>query len=239
MKRLALISFAALMVACGSSDAAAPRIGTGGVGGASGTGGSGGSSVSAEVEAVCRDYCSNERDPICSFRKEWYDCVVQSRPSRCSRDEVFTGEPCLDSCIVEHEANPCGKHQTAKKACELELDCNDEFNDCQIHEDEGTACFRELDDVCNDCSYITVAGAVNLGDPDCYRIGVCPSDGTDPFECSLFTSPPEACGDSCPNGNADCGNNAFCFNGICTAQCSAEDACDEGLGCAQSLGKCV
>ena len=166
MKRLALISFTALMVGCGSTGDGDGRIGTGGEDGTGGT--------PAEVEAVCRDYCSNEHDPICSFRRVHYQCGAMS----CTRVEEFTGEPCLDSCVVEHGANPCGKHLTAKKGCELDLNCNDQFNDCGIHQDEYDACYQELGDLCDTCSYIHEQGFIAHPDPDCYLTGVCAWDGT-------------------------------------------------------------
>jgi hypothetical protein len=62
--------------------------------------------------------------------------------------------------------------------------------------------------------------------------------GGDPLECSDFTTPPPGCDETCPSGDLDCQDGTFCFNGVCSAQCTAEEGCGEGATC-NARGRCV
>lgn len=85
--------------------------------------GGGGSSRITEVQAeeICRRYCDNERMLPCSST---------------------TGASCLDGCMNEHRST-CGEFYTARKECELGLDCNDQFNDCALWDDRAGECIRD------------------------------------------------------------------------------------------------
>jgi len=61
--------------------------------------------------------------------------------------------------------------------------------------------------------------------------------GVDPLECEDFATPPPGCDEPCPSGDLDCQDGTFCFNGVCSAQCTAEEGCGEGFEC-NSRGRC-
>jgi hypothetical protein len=62
--------------------------------------------------------------------------------------------------------------------------------------------------------------------------------GVDPLECEDFATPPPGCDEPCPSGDLDCQDGTFCFNGVCSAQCTAEEGCGEGSTC-NARGRCV
>lgn len=62
--------------------------------------------------------------------------------------------------------------------------------------------------------------------------------GVDPLECEDFATPPPGCDEPCPSGDSDCQDGTFCFNGVCSAQCTAEEGCGEGATC-NTRGRCV
>jgi hypothetical protein len=62
--------------------------------------------------------------------------------------------------------------------------------------------------------------------------------GVDPLECEDFVTPPPGCDEPCPSGDSDCQEGTFCFNGVCSAQCTAEEGCVEGATC-NARGRCV
>ena len=90
--------------------------------------------------------------------------------------------------------------------------------------------------------FFVVVGAVG--------IGACGGDGTgnpfngtggtsgNPLKCSDFTIPPPGCDDPCPGGDSACQDGTFCFNGVCSAQCTAEQGCGEGSYC-NVRGRCI
>ncbi len=63
--------------------------------------------------------------------------------------------------------------------------------------------------------------------------------GGDPLKCSDFTTPPPGCDSPCPTGSdSECELGTFCFNGVCSAQCTAEQGCGSNFEC-NSRGRCI
>lgn len=124
----------------------------------------------AEAEQICQDYCSSERSPICSIRTVEYQCgTPPTDPQICSLDEAFTGEACVNVCLMRHQ-EVCGELHTARKVCELELGCNDELNDCAVWDEQLGDCVRDaqLRSRCAALCPDTVDACVAAG-------GVCPA----------------------------------------------------------------
>ena len=84
-----------------------------------------------------------------------------------------------------------------------------------------------------------------------FGISACSGDGNgnpfngtggvsgNPLECLDFATPPPGCDEACPSGSdSECQLGTFCFNNVCSAQCTAEEGCGEGFEC-NSRGRCV
>jgi hypothetical protein len=79
-----------------------------------------------EAEITCRAWC----DPI----------------NTCG---AGYGDPpaCLQSCMGEAQ-QVCGEHLHAKRLCELEMDCNDPFEDCKVHDQDRSKCQADISAQC-------------------------------------------------------------------------------------------
>ncbi|MBW2190637.1 MAG: hypothetical protein JRG93_13785, partial [Deltaproteobacteria bacterium] len=59
------------------------------------------------------------------------------------------------------------------------------------------------------------------------------------LNCSNLMNPPPGCDDACPSGSdSECELGTFCLNGVCSAQCTADEGCAEGATC-NTRGRCV
>jgi hypothetical protein len=130
-----------------------------------------------EAELTCRAWC----DPI----------------NTCGADY---GEPpdCLERCMREAE-QICGEHHHAKRRCELEMDCNDPFEDCKVHDEGRSQCQT---DIMNQC-----AEQCPEADP-----GLCYSTRGD---CGLVAN----CTERCPIDPRYCVDNG--------GQCGVQDWCQQ------------
>lgn len=78
------------------------------------------------ADVTCRDWCANEFDG----------------PS-CHQGSFDTVQLCYQECLSDYEeqvARSCSVEWIAFKDCQLELDCNDLFGDCDIAEQEHANC---------------------------------------------------------------------------------------------------
>jgi hypothetical protein len=69
-------------------------------------------------------------------------------------------------------------------------------------------------------------------------VGGAAGTGGTMLDCSSLTNPPPGCDEPCPSGDSDCQDGTFCFNGVCSAQCTADEGCAEGSTC-NARGRCV
>ena len=130
-----------------------------------------------EAEITCRAWC----DPINTCGEGY-------------------GEPpaCLDRCMREAQ-EICGEHDHAKRLCELEMNCNDPFEDCNVHDEDRDQCLADLRTHCSE---------------------QCPeADQTLCFnargDCGLFTG----CAERCPIDQSYCVEN--------DGQCGVRDVCNQ------------
>lgn len=66
-----------------------------------------------------------------------------------------------------------------------------------------------------------------------------PFNGGEPLACEDFATPPPGCDSPCPGGSdSECELGTYCFNGVCSAQCTAEQGCGENFDC-NSRGRCI
>jgi hypothetical protein len=130
MKKLALILFAGLMVACGGTGASDGRSGDGG---GSGTAGSGGAPppLPQAVDETCRDWCAND-----------------SEGASCHQGTFESVQPCYEKCLRDYRAEEeqwqCGGEWIAIKDCQVALECEDLFGDCDSVKNEHAECVRLL-----------------------------------------------------------------------------------------------
>jgi hypothetical protein len=128
------------------------------------------------AEITCRTWC----DPINTCGEGY------SSPSEC-----------LDRCTGEAQ-EICGEHHHAKRLCELELNCNDPFEDCNVHDEDRNQCRTDLMAQCAE---------------------QCPEAGPLCFEargdCGLATD----CAERCPLTWYECVQNG--------GQCGAQDVCQQ------------
>jgi hypothetical protein len=119
MTKLAAVLFAFAVMASGCGDTS---TGSGGSGGVAGAGGNGGSPPPPPaVDQTCRDWCANE--------PEGFSCY-QGSPE--------TVQGCYEACLSDYQSEVvrrCGEEWIAIKDCELDLDCEDLFGDCEPIED--------------------------------------------------------------------------------------------------------
>ncbi len=135
MRKLALILFAGLMVACGATGAPDGRSVDGGTGGTAGTGGSGatgGTGGTVEppppqaVDETCRDWCANEAEG-----------------GSCHEGPFESVQPCYEGCLATYQVEAgreCGDQWIAIKRCQLDLECADLFGDCDSSENAHSEC---------------------------------------------------------------------------------------------------
>jgi len=63
--------------------------------------------------------------------------------------------------------------------------------------------------------------------------------GREPTACESFDPPPAGCNDICPSGSdSDCQRGTFCYNRVCSAQCTATEGCGANEEC-NARGRCV
>jgi hypothetical protein len=66
-----------------------------------------------------------------------------------------------------------------------------------------------------------------------------PFNGGKPLACEEFATPPPGCDSPCPSGSdSECELGTYCFNGVCSAQCTVEQGCGEDFDC-NSRGRCI
>ncbi|MGB5694665.1 MAG: vWA domain-containing protein [Polyangiales bacterium] len=69
------------------------------------------------------------------------------------------------------------------------------------------------------------------------RSGTGGTGGT--LSCTTLTVPPPGCDEACPSGSdSECELGTFCLNGVCSAQCTADEGCAQGSTC-NARGRCV
>jgi len=124
MKRLALISVAALMVACGSSGEGDSRAGDGGF-------------TPAEVDAACRAFCANE--------PEGSTCGPAAYPTT-----VSSIQDCYEKCTGGTGEVSCQSEWLSLLDCHLKLGCDDLFGDCDDLEDAWLQCASRPRPLCDD-----------------------------------------------------------------------------------------
>jgi hypothetical protein len=256
MRFFALTSFAALMVACGSSPVGHYQSGTGGTGGMVGTGGTGGEFVTpANIDQLCRDFCANtgageDCGPVNCER--FFSCSSSSDIQGCyelCQDDYqrhVEGQNAFGTCragwdCFDAPARGCPEEWLARLTCVLDdFECNDFFGDCDSLTDTLNECYaaasqEERTQQVQWCEETCPAYSGECGSQirECWP-GI-------PLDCSNFQSPPEGCGESC-NDDFDCedfGNQTYCFSGMCAAECtySEDGACDAGEVCNRE-GRC-
>jgi len=174
MARRAL-SFAVLtlLLALGCGETATGSGGMTGTGGTAGTGGAGGAPPPpppASVDRTCRSWCANE--------PEGFSCYQGSPESV---------QGCYEDCLSDYQneaARQCGDEWIAIKDCQLDLDCDDLFGDCDSVEDAHDECLVRAAnrDYCE----------ANCPDFD---ITQCEQDTT---ECRQFAQANAYCDSNCP-----------------------------------------
>lgn len=105
----------ALLLALGCGETA---TGTGGTAGSGGTAGTGGAPPPPPptVDQTCRDWCANEPEGF-----------------SCHQGSVESVQDCYENCLRDYQSEAerqCGDEWIALKDCQLDLDCEDLFGDC-------------------------------------------------------------------------------------------------------------
>lgn len=129
-----VVVVALLALGCGETSAggAGGTSGTGGSAGTGGTAGTGGIEPPPPPESVdqtCRAWCANEFEG----------------PS-CHQGPFESVQPCYEDCLSDYQEeeadSQCGDDWIAIKDCELDLECEDLFGDCDSLEDAHDECVR-------------------------------------------------------------------------------------------------
>jgi hypothetical protein len=74
-------------------------------------------------------------------------CRAWCDPSNACGDGYGDPPSCLDKCMREAD-EVCGEHRHAKRGCELEMDCNDPFEDCKVHDEDRSQCQTDIRSQC-------------------------------------------------------------------------------------------
>jgi hypothetical protein len=97
--------------------------------GRSGDGGSGGTPPPpANVDQACRDWCANEPEGL-----------------SCHQGPAGSVQGCYEDCLRDYQneaERQCGEEWIAIKDCQLDLDCEDLFGDCDSVEDAHNECLQ-------------------------------------------------------------------------------------------------
>jgi hypothetical protein len=152
-----------------------------------------GSGVGEEAaELVCRNWCQPDTGSACG-----------------------SGDPvsCLNNCISQAQ-QPCGEHEHAKKGCQLEMGCEDPFEDCGTHDQDRTECNRGITEKCGaECPEQAQLCYYARGD------------------CALART----CAESCPRDPQYCASNG----GECGLQDRCFQQCPESYNqCLSEDGQC-
>ena len=190
MKALAtctiMLAATAVFVACGADK------------GEGGTGGTGGAPPPpANVDQTCRDWCANE--------PEGFSCHQGPAESveGCYQD-------CLDGYQFAKRVYGCGDEWIAIRNCQVELDCEDLFGDCDTFDDQLREC-RQPADTPAPCEQL----CPNMA---CQRDFNSPT----PKACEVTLECSEVnCESVCSDVASDSRGAAFCDNSVCFCPCTA------------------
>ena len=204
-----LFAFAVMASGCGEST-------TGGSAGTSGNAGSGGVGGAPPppppppaVDQSCRDWCANEPEG----------------PS-CHQGPFESVQPCYEDCLRDYQneaERQCGDEWIAIKDCQLDLDCEDLFGDC----DPLDAALDE----CHQRAWNRDYCEANCPD---FNITQCEQDTT---ECRQFAAANSYCESHCPTQDRE----ECIAQQIATGTCEYREATSycRNYCTAQDLSQCI
>ena len=188
---------------------------TTGSGGASGTGGGSGSGGTAPpppppaVDRTCRDWCANEPEGF-----------------SCHQGPVESVQGCYEDCLGDYQrevGRQCGDEWIAIKDCEIDMECEDLFGDCN-----ATA------EVFDECVLLNASRDYCRTYCPEFDLEECQADTT---ECADFANANDYCESQCPTQDrAQCIEQRI-STGICD-YAEATDSCRQFCS-RQELSACV
>jgi hypothetical protein len=174
-----------LAVGCGETGAGGVA-GSGGIAGGGGIAGTGGTGISAEeADLQCRAWCDTTTGCNTTFEPQY--CLLI-----CRGDLAIT----------------CGNYTDAYQDCVTELECDDQFRDCDVHSEAQSDCVTAMLETCAACPEGTVQGDCNAKGSPC---------------------------DGCWYTGGDC--NATTAEGLCGYLVDSAQ-CTDFAGCVENDGKC-
>ena len=175
-----------------------------------GTGGTGGNSPPpASVDQTCRDWCANEPGAFSCY---------QGPPE--SVQSCYQG--CLDDYQEQEAQYECGDEWIAIKDCQLELDCEDLFGDCDA-----------LEEMLGECQQL--ASNRDYCETNCPDIDIAQCE-QDTSLCLRVGNDSSLVGGTCMN-RTEC-DELLCQTGpqfpgnVCTISCGNSGMCPQGSSCA-------
>jgi hypothetical protein len=187
--------------------------------GRSGDGGSGGTPPPpANIDQACRAWCANEPEGL-----------------SCHQGPAGSVQGCYEDCLRDYQneaERQCGEEWIAIKDCQLDLDCEDLFGDCDSVEDAHDECFQR-------------AANRDYCEANCpeFDLGQCEQDTT---ECSEFALANSYCASNCPTQGREQCIEEYSSTGTCDRVevscgelCGWPDECFAQLGAPLEGADCV